>query len=126
MAGSAMAPVALAFAVLDLTGSTTDLGIVLAARQIPVLVLLLFGGVWADRLPRHHVMVASNVLSGASQAVVAVLLLTGHAQIWQLAVARLGQRRVDGVLLPGQQRHRPADGDGAAAAAGERDAAARR
>ena len=67
-----MAPVALAFAVLDLTGSTTDLGIVLAARQIPVLVLLLFGGVWADRLPRHHVMVASNLLSGASQAVVAV------------------------------------------------------
>ena len=38
MAGSAMAPVALAFAVLDLTGSTTDLGIVLAARQIPVIV----------------------------------------------------------------------------------------
>jgi MFS family permease len=86
MLGSAMAPVALAFAVLDLTGSTTDLGIVLAARQIPVLVLLLFGGVWADRLPRHHVMVVSNLLSGASQAVLAVLLLTGHAQIWQLAI----------------------------------------
>ena len=86
MAGSAMAPVALAFAVLDLTGSTTDLGIVLAARQLPVILLLLFGGVWADRLPRHHVMVASNVVSGASQAVVAALLLTGHAQIWQLAL----------------------------------------
>ena len=86
MAGSAMAPVALAFAVLDLTGSTTDLGLVLAARQIPVIVLLLFGGVWADRLPRHHVMVASNLVSGASQAVVAALLLTGRAQIWQLAL----------------------------------------
>jgi MFS family permease len=86
MAGSAMAPVALAFAVLDLTGSTTDLGLVLAARQIPVILLLLFGGVWADRLPRHHVMVASNLVSGASQAVVAALLLTGRAQIWQLAL----------------------------------------
>jgi MFS family permease len=86
MLGSAMAPVALAFAVLDLTDSTTDLGIVLAARQIPVILLLLVGGVWADRLPRHHVMVASNVLSGASQAVVAALLLTGRAQIWQLAL----------------------------------------
>ena len=85
MAGSAMAPVALAFAVLDLTGSTTDLGLVLAARQIPVILLLLFGGVWADRLPRHHVMVVSNLASGASQAVVAALLLSGHAQIWQLA-----------------------------------------
>jgi MFS family permease len=84
MAGSAMAPVALAFAVLDLTGSTTDLGLVLAARQIPVIVLLLFGGVWADRLPRHQVMVVSNLISGASQAATAVLLLSGHAQIWQL------------------------------------------
>ncbi len=69
-AGSAMAPVALAFAVLDLTGSTADLGIVLAVRQVTVVVLLLFGGVWADRLPRHLVMVASNLVSGASQATV--------------------------------------------------------
>ena len=53
MLGSAMAPVGLAFAVLDLTGSTTDLGIVLASRSIATIVLLLFGGVWADRLPRH-------------------------------------------------------------------------
>ena len=85
MAGSAMAPVALAFAVLDLTGSTSDLGLVLAARQIPTVIFILFGGVWADRLPRHHVMVASNLLSGASQAAAAALLLAGHAQIWQLA-----------------------------------------
>jgi MFS family permease len=85
MAGSAMAPVALAFAVLDLTGSTSDLGLVLAARQIPTVIFILFGGVWADRLPRHHVMVASNLLSGASQAATAALLLAGHAHIWQLA-----------------------------------------
>jgi MFS family permease len=85
MAGSAMAPVALAFAVLDLTGSTTDLGLVLAARQIPVILLLLFGGVWADRLPRHQVMVVSNLISGAAQAATAVMLLSGRAQIWQLA-----------------------------------------
>ncbi|HEY5294891.1 MAG TPA: MFS transporter [Gaiellaceae bacterium] len=85
MAGSAMAPVALAFAVLDLTGSTSDLGLVLAARQIPTVIFILFGGVWADRLPRHHVMVASNLLSGASQAAAATLLIAGHAQIWQLA-----------------------------------------
>ena len=84
--GSAMAPVALAFAILNtLHGSATDIGIVLAARQVAVVVLLLFGGVWADRLARHRVMVASNLVSGASQAAVAVLLLTGHASLWQLA-----------------------------------------
>ena len=84
--GSAMAPVALAFAILNtLHGSATDIGIVLAARQVAVVLLLLFGGVWADRLPRHHVMVASNLVSGASQAAVAALLLTGHARLWELA-----------------------------------------
>ena len=84
--GSAMAPVALAFAILHtLHGSATDIGIVLAVRQVAVVVLLLFGGVWSDRLPRHHVMVFSNIVSGASQAGVAALLLTGHAQLWELA-----------------------------------------
>ena len=67
--GSAMAPIALAFAVLNtLHGSATDLGLVLAARQATIVALLLFGGVWADRLPRHQVMVVSNLLSAASQA----------------------------------------------------------
>jgi len=85
--GSAMAPVALAFAILNtLHGSATDIGVVLTARQVSVVLLLLFGGVWADRLPRHRVMVSSNVVSGASQALVATLLLAGHARLWQLAV----------------------------------------
>jgi MFS family permease len=84
--GSAMAPVALAFAILNtLHGSATDIGIVLAVRQVAVVVLLLFGGVWADRLPRHQVMVVSNLVSGTSQAAVAALLLTGHARLWHLA-----------------------------------------
>ena len=72
--GNAIAPVALAFAVLDLTGSKTDLGLVLTARSIPMVVFFLVGGIWADRLPRHHVMVASDLLSGASQAAVAALV----------------------------------------------------
>ncbi|WP_035275865.1 MFS transporter, partial [Actinoalloteichus caeruleus] len=50
--GEAIAPVALTFAVLDLTGSTADVGLVLAGRSIPLLLFLLVGGVVADRLPR--------------------------------------------------------------------------
>ena len=84
--GSAFANVALAFAVLELTGSKADLGFVLAARAVPQVLFLLVGGIWADRLPRHYVMVASNLLSGVSQAAVAALLFFGHAKIWQLAV----------------------------------------
>lgn len=83
--GNAIAPIGLAFAVLSLTGSRADLGYVLAARSLPQIVFLLAGGVWADRLPRHQVMVVSSVVSGASQTTVGVLLLTGNARLWELA-----------------------------------------
>jgi predicted MFS family arabinose efflux permease len=84
--GNSFANVALAFAVLELTGSKADLGYVLASRSVPQVVFLLAGGIWADRLPRHHVMVSSNVASGLSQGAVAALLLSGHARIWHLAL----------------------------------------
>src|SRR5438876_12369842 len=70
--GSAFAPIALAFAVITLTGSPSDLGLVLSAYMLAHLVFLLAGGVWADRLPRHLVMVASDLLSGVSQITFAV------------------------------------------------------
>ena len=79
--GSGVAPIALAFAVLDLTGSVNDLGLVVGVRSLFNVAFLLFGGVVADRLPRHLVMVGSGVLSGASQAAVAVLVLTHSASI---------------------------------------------
>jgi MFS family permease len=84
--GSAMAPIALAFAVLDLTGSASDLGLVLAARMVPQLVFMLVGGVWADRLPRNLVMVVSDLVTGGAQAATAALVLTGNAEIWHLVV----------------------------------------
>jgi len=61
------------------------LGLVLAARTLPMVLLVLFGGVIADRLPRHLVLVAANAVSAGTQALVAVLLLTGTADLWHLA-----------------------------------------
>ena len=84
--GDGITPIALTFAVLDLTGSGTDLGLVLAAQSLPLAALALVGGVWADRLPRAALMVASDLIRAAVQAVAAFLLLTGTAHIWQLAV----------------------------------------
>jgi MFS family permease len=84
--GSALAPVALAFAVIDLTDSASDLGLVLAASSVPQVVFMLIGGIWSDRLPRHLVMVVSDVIAGGAQLVVAILLLTDTAQIWHLVV----------------------------------------
>jgi MFS family permease len=84
--GDRLVPVALAFAVLNLTGSATDLGIVLAAQTIPLVLFVLVGGVWADRLPRRLVMATSDVIRAISQGLCAALLLTGTAQLWELAV----------------------------------------
>ena len=84
--GTAFAPIALAFAVVRLTGSPADLGLVLSAYMLAHLVFLLAGGVWADRLPRHLVMVTSDLLSGAAQIAAAVVLLTGVAQTWHLVL----------------------------------------
>ena len=81
MTGNAVAPIALAFAVLDLTGSAFDLGIVVGGRSITTIVFILIGGVVADRLPRSVVMVASSTLAAASQAAVAALVLTHTATI---------------------------------------------
>ena len=57
----AIAPIALAFAVLDLGGTPSQLGLVLACRAVPTVLLVLFGGVIADRLPRHLVLVVANI-----------------------------------------------------------------
>lgn len=84
--GDGLLPVAISFAVLDLTGSASDLGFVLAARMVPVVGFLLVGGVWADRLPRQVVMIASDLVRGGTQAILAVLLLTGTAELWHLLV----------------------------------------
>jgi MFS family permease len=84
--GDGMVSVALAFAVLGLTGSATDLGIVLAARTIPLVAFLLVGGVWADRLPRRAVMVTADLLRLAAHGAMAALLIAGAAGVWSLAV----------------------------------------
>jgi MFS family permease len=84
--GTALSPIATAFAVIELTGSPSDLGLVLAAAVLPQVVFLVVGGIWADRLPRHLTMIASDLVSGAAQAAIAALLLTGHAAVWHLIV----------------------------------------
>jgi MFS family permease len=86
MLGSSIAPIALAFAVLDLTHSVTALGLVVGTRSLTNVLFLLFGGVVADRLPRQFVVVGSSVVAGLSQGTVAVLVLSHEASVPLLAV----------------------------------------
>src|SRR5260221_13636860 len=80
--GSWMTPVALAFAVLELTDSPTALGLVLAAEAGPLGALLLIGGGWGDRLPPIQGMLGAGLASAAGPGGVALLLITGRARVW--------------------------------------------
>ncbi len=85
-AGSTMAGVALAFAVLSIDDSPSALGTVLASSTVPLVLFLLFGGVIADRLPLTLVLRTGMVVLGATQGAAAGLVITGTAQIWMLVV----------------------------------------
>ena len=78
--------VTIALFVTQRTGSATDLGLILAAQSIPLVGLLLFGGVWADRLPRHRIMVVTDLVRAGLHALLAALIFTGAVEIWQLVV----------------------------------------
>jgi MFS family permease len=86
--GNTMAIVALAFAVLDF-GDPTDLGFVLLVREVPIVVFVLLGGVWADRIPRKLILVGAELVRGSTQAATAALLFTGQASVWNVAALQM-------------------------------------
>ncbi|MFG1701287.1 MFS transporter [Nonomuraea sp. NPDC049309] len=88
MLGSAFAPVALAFGVLNLPGATAStLSVVLAAQSLPLIAFMLLGGVIADRMPRQRVMMAGELVMATGYAALAVMLLTGWTPLPALAAA---------------------------------------
>ncbi len=82
---TALAPVALAFGVIEIGGSASDLGLVLAARAAPQLLLLLVGGVVADRLPRHLILMACGAIGVLTHAAAGYVIVAGSGSLWQLA-----------------------------------------
>jgi MFS family permease len=84
--GDRFGTIGLAFAVLGIKASAAALAYVLAARTATNVALFLVAGVWADRLPRQRVMLVSDLGRGLATAGIAVLLLTGRAEIWHLVV----------------------------------------
>jgi MFS family permease len=97
--GAAMVP--LTFAVLNQGYGATDVGYVLAAETVPLVGLLLAGGVVADRFPRRVSMLGADLVRFGSEGLLAVLLLTGSPRLWVFMV-------LAGVLGAGQAFFNPA------------------
>jgi predicted MFS family arabinose efflux permease len=81
--GDRLVFVALALYVTEI-GTPTDVGIVLAAHAFTLVTCVMIGGVWADRLPRHRVMLATDLVRAAAQALLAALIFTGAVEIWMI------------------------------------------
>jgi MFS family permease len=81
--------IALALYVTDI-GSPSDVGLVLAANALPLVLFVLIGGVWADRLERHRVMVVTDVARAVLHGLLAVLIFLGPAPIWAIVVIEAG------------------------------------
>jgi MFS family permease len=78
--------IATSWLVYHLTGSTIMLGLVGFAGQIPTFLLAPFGGVASDRWNRYHLLILTQVLAMVQAALLAVLILIGRIEVWQVIV----------------------------------------
>ena len=99
--GDSIVLVALALFVTDLTGSATDVGIVLASQMLPLVAFLLIGGVWADRLPRARLMITTDLVRMTLHTLLAILIFTDQVEIWHLVV-------IEALFGPSEAFFRPA------------------
>jgi MFS family permease len=82
--GTYLAPIAVAFAILDNGGGATAVGLSFAAWTLAQVAMLVLGGVVGDRVPRRVVMIGSDIASATVRTTMGVLLVTGHAEVWEL------------------------------------------
>jgi len=97
--GDRVVLVALALYVTDV-GSPSDVGIVLAAHALPLVAFLLLGGVWADRLPRHRLMLATDVVRAVLHGLLAALIFLGTPPIWGIALIEIGFGTAEAFFRP--------------------------
>jgi MFS family permease len=84
--GNGVSPIALAYGVLSLEGADgSDLSIVMAARFVPLLGFMLFGGVIADRFQRNRLVGGADMIGSFLAAVSAISLIVGFSSVWLLA-----------------------------------------
>jgi MFS family permease len=99
--GTAIAPIALAFAVLGQPdGSATKLGFVMASEAVAQVTFLLLGGALADRFSRYRLMVGSDLLACAAQGSIGGLFISGAAPLGLVAALAAVTGAASGIFYP--------------------------
>ncbi|WP_424864048.1 MFS transporter [Streptomyces sp. MMS24-I29] len=101
--GSAMAPLALAYSVIQQGGGAGSLGLVLATNTVPTIVFLLMGGLFADRLSRSRLLFVGNLLAAGAQGALAVTVATGHATTASIAACGFVSGTAASFIVPATQ-----------------------
>ncbi|MFJ8160067.1 MFS transporter [Streptomyces sp. NPDC096136] len=105
--GTWMQAVAQAWLVLQLTGSGTALGLVVAAQFLPVLLGGPYGGLLADRADKHRLLTATQSTLGALALVLGLLTVTHAVRLWMVVVLAVALGVVNAVDLPTRQTFVP-------------------
>lgn len=80
--GNGILPIALAFGVLGLPGANANtLGLVLVAQAVPLVLVLPFGGVIADRLGAARIIAITDLVVSVVSGTIAVLFMTDTVTI---------------------------------------------
>ncbi len=95
--------IALAWWVLEKTGSAAAMGTVLILSQVPMLIFLLVGGVIVDRFPRLRIMFLADLLCGAIVALIALFSWLGTLEIWHIYIASTLFGLVEAFFFPAYQ-----------------------
>ena len=101
--GTWMQIVAQSWLVYRITGSTLLLGTVGFASQIPVFLVAPIGGIVADRVNRHRVVIATQISSMILAFILAILTLTNRIHVWEIVVLASGLGVVNAFDIPARQ-----------------------
>jgi MFS family permease len=91
---------AIAWLVLDLTGSVGQLGLVIFAQGVPMAIVSFYGGVLADRYDRRRLLVAAQVATMANLLALALLAMAGLVEVWQVYLSSIGLGVMQAVTQP--------------------------
>jgi MFS family permease len=86
LAGTWMQMTAQSWLVLTLTGSSTDLGLVIALQTLPILLFGPYGGVIADRVDKRRLMIALQAAMGLQALALGLLTVTGSVRFFQICL----------------------------------------
>ena len=101
--GTWMQRTGVSWVVFTMTGSPFMLGLTAFATQFPSFVLSLLGGIASDRYNRYKVLLLTQVLSMVQAVLLAILVLTGKYQVWEILTLSVMLGVINAFDVPARQ-----------------------